>query len=279
MLGRKAGPLPVVQNAPMATLVAFHAHPDDEVLMTGGTLARAAAEGHRVVVVVATDGVVGAVADARPSRLDELRASAAVLGVARVAHLGYADSGNGKVVPPDPLDRTRFVRADPEQAAERLARVLHEERADILLSYDAHGGYGHRDHIRVHEVGRRAAVVAGVEQVLEVTIPRELLVRLLRIVDLVRIPLRHDAVAANAYTSRAVITHRVDVRAYARQKQRALAAHRSQVHGGGRLAPVMRTLVRLPAPVFGLLLGREWFVDATRTSLSRPVIGMFHPTN
>lgn len=247
--------------------------------MTGGTLARAAAEGHRVVVVVATDGVVGAVADARPSRLDELRASAAVLGVARVDHLGYADSGNGKVVPPDPLDRTRFVRADPEQAAERLARVLHEERADILLSYDAHGGYGHRDHIRVHEVGRRAAVVAGVEQVLEVTIPRELLVRLLRIVDLVRIPLRHDAVAANAYTSRAVITHRVDVRAYARQKQRALAAHRSQVHGGGRLAPVMRTLVRLPAPVFGLLLGREWFVDATRTSLSRPVIGMFHPTN
>ncbi|MCW2902202.1 MAG: hypothetical protein JWO67_4467 [Streptosporangiaceae bacterium] len=108
----------------MATVLAFHAHPDDEVLMTGGTLARAAAEGHRVVIVVATDGVMGAASESEPARMGELRASAAVLGAARVVHLGYADSGNGGVLHPDPPDRTRFVRADPQEAAERLAAVL-----------------------------------------------------------------------------------------------------------------------------------------------------------
>jgi LmbE family N-acetylglucosaminyl deacetylase len=59
----------------------------------------------------------------------------------------------------------------------------------------------------------------------------------------------------------AAITHRIDVRRFARQKQAALACHHSVVHGRGGLAPVMRVLVRLTAWVFGLLLGREWFVE------------------
>ena len=92
------------------TLVAFHAHPDDEALLTSGTLARAAAEGHRVVVVVATDGDLGLAsrrrmpADGRlgARRLEELRRSASVLGVARVVYLGYADSGLGPELLPDP---------------------------------------------------------------------------------------------------------------------------------------------------------------------------------
>lgn len=172
----------------MATVLAFHAHPDDEVLMTGGTLARVAAEGHRVVIVVATDGLMGPAAEGESPRMGELRASAAVLGAARVVHLGYADSGNGKVLYPDPPDRARFVRADPEEAAERLAAILKEENTDVLLSYDANGGYGHRDHVRVHEVGRRAAALAGVHQVLEATLPRDLIARALKLVDRLRIP-------------------------------------------------------------------------------------------
>jgi LmbE family N-acetylglucosaminyl deacetylase len=246
----------------MATVVAFHAHPDDEVLMTGGTLARAAAEGHRVVVVVATDGVMGEVPVSGSARLAELRASAAVLGAARVVHLGYADSGNGGTLLPDPADRARFVRAPTGEAAGRLADVLREEQADLLLSYDANGGYGHRDHVRVHEVGRKAAELAGVDTVLEATMPRDLLARGLRLIDLLRLPIRHDAVVADAYTPRSAITHRVNVRRYARQKQAALAAHRSQVRGSGRLAPLLRLLLLLPAPVFGLILGHEWFVHA-----------------
>ena len=65
----------------MATVVAFHAHPDDEVILTGGTLARAAAAGHRVVVVTATDGRVRNEDDS--ARLDELRSSTNILGVHR----------------------------------------------------------------------------------------------------------------------------------------------------------------------------------------------------
>lgn len=131
-----------------ASMLGFHAHPDDEVLLTGGTLALLASEGHRTVIVVACDGVMGeAVGEAATLRLDELRDSAHVLRVARVVHLGYADSGHGPVLFPDPADRMRFVRAPLEQAAARLAEILREERADILLTYDPQGRYGHRDHV------------------------------------------------------------------------------------------------------------------------------------
>jgi LmbE family N-acetylglucosaminyl deacetylase len=113
----------------MATLVCFHAHPDDEVISTGGTIARAAAEGHRVVLVVATNGEHGEVPDdlgpdetLADRRRAETEASARVLGVARVVWLGYTDSGmtgwdqNGH---PD-----SFHRADPDEAGARLAEVL-----------------------------------------------------------------------------------------------------------------------------------------------------------
>ncbi|MFI9815448.1 PIG-L deacetylase family protein [Saccharothrix variisporea] len=237
------------------TVVAFHAHPDDEVLLTGGTLARAAAEGHRVVVVVATD----AMWSEPPTRLDELRASAAVLGVQRVVHLGYADSGHGALLYADPPGRQRFVRAGLDEAAGRLADVLVEERAGLLLGYDRNGGYGHRDHVKVHEVGRRAAELTGT-RLLEATMPRDAVVRLARVVRALRVPFPYEGLE-RAFSASADITHRFDVRRFARQKQAALAAHRSQVEGSGRLAAVMRLLVRLPVPVFGLLAGREWFVD------------------
>lgn len=91
----------------MATVVAFHAHPDDEVVLTGGTLARASAAGHRVVVVTATDGRVHNEDD---NRLGELRSSASILGAQRVECLGYADSGYG------PLFYPRSARAHPIRA-------------------------------------------------------------------------------------------------------------------------------------------------------------------
>jgi LmbE family N-acetylglucosaminyl deacetylase len=245
----------------MAVIVAFHAHPDDEALATGGTLAKLAAEGHRVVIVAATDGVVQ---DAPPAdlnaRLDELRASAAVLGAAKVEHLGYADSGHGPVLYPDPPGRTRFVRADPAEAAGRLARIIQAEQATILLSYDVNGGYRHRDHMRVHEVGRLAAELTGV-RLLEATVPRELVVRLYAPLAALRLVSGQNRnVLRRGFTPKAEITHRINVRGYARQKRDALAAH-SSVLRKGRLAPAVRLLVRVPAPVFGLALGIEYFVE------------------
>jgi len=244
----------------MATVVAFHAHPDDEVLLTGGTLARLAAEGHRVVIVVASDGAMGP-ADTS-TRLAEFRESAAILGAARAEHLGYADSGRGPLLYPDPPDRARFARADVEEAAGRLAALIREERADLLLSYDPGGGYGHRDHVRVHIVGARAAELAGV-RVLEATVPRELAVRAFTVLSrLGGLVTRYTVAEASAAgTPRAAITHRVNVRRYAARKQAALAAHRTPASGNGRAARLLRLAVALPAPVFGWLAGREWYAE------------------
>jgi LmbE family N-acetylglucosaminyl deacetylase len=240
----------------------FHAHPDDEVLLTGGTLARLAAEGNRVIIVAASDGHMGAATDeAAQVRLEELRASASALGAARVVHLGYADSGHGPVLYPDPPDRARFARADLDEAAGRLAGLIRQENADLLLSYDPRGGNGHRDHVKVHHVGARAAELTGVSA-LEATIPREPVAAFLRSLRALRLVVRYDPqVIGTAGTPRSAITHRVSVRQFASQKRAALAAHKSQVTGKGRSARMFRVLIALPTPIFGLLLGREWFAE------------------
>src|SRR5215475_5609846 len=180
------------QAVAVATVLAFHAHPDDEVLLTGGTLARLAAEGNRVIIVVACDGVMGSPADQEGlSRLDMLRASAAALGVCRVEHLGYADSGHGPILYPDPPARARFVRANLDEAAAKLARVIFSEHVDVLLTYGPSGGYGHPDHVKVHQVGARAAEMTGT-RILEATLPRELVACVFYPVRLLRLVVRHD---------------------------------------------------------------------------------------
>src|SRR6476660_8826338 len=111
------------------TLVAFHAHPDDEALLTGGLLARASAAGHRVVLVPATAGELG-LAGAQDGagdrlagrRMAELEASAALLGCARVVGLGFSDSG----LRVDPDDPTSFANQAVEEAARVLAGLLRE---------------------------------------------------------------------------------------------------------------------------------------------------------
>lgn len=289
------------------TLVAFNAHPDDEALLEAGTLAKAAAAGHRVVLVVATDGALGltsaqfregtrdgtepvataydvpaydvpafdvrkqeaAAAHDVPAlaqrRLAELAASAAALGAERVVHLGYADSGMAGELYPDPPGRTRFLRADPAQAAARLADLLREERADVLLGYDAHGGYGHRDHVRVHEVARRAALSAGTPRLLEATIPRDLIARTVELVAKVyRFPPEFDPTSfRRSFSAASEITHRIDVRRYASAKRAAMAAHASQAAADDDADRTLAAFLRLPAPVFALAFGREWYVDAT----------------
>lgn len=245
----------------MATVVAFHAHPDDEAVLTGGTLARAAAEGHRVVVVVATDGRVD---NDDVERLDELRSSTRILGVHRVECLGYADSGFGPEFYPDPPGRVRFARADVDEAAQQLAAVLREEGADLLLSYQANGGYGHRDHVQVHHVGKRAAELAATPRVLEATMPRELLSRVGAAARLLRLPEPYGRdVVRTAYTPGSAITHRINVFAFAREKREAFAAHRSQLGNNRTAAVLFAVLLRLPPQLAGVAFGREWFVDPT----------------
>jgi LmbE family N-acetylglucosaminyl deacetylase len=245
------------------TLVAFHAHPDDETLFTGGTLARASAEGHRVVLITATSGERGltspGTADLAGVRYRELRAAAAALGVSRLVTLGYGDSGMDPALPPPPGSLCAVSIAE---IADRVAALLIEERADLLTIYDPHGGYGHRDHIRVHDAGIAAAASAGTGRVLEATLPRETLMRVTRMLN--RVGVRPGGMTATdfagAYRSRQEITHQVDVQPWLPAKLAALSAHASQASGGTDIRTV-RLLSRLPYPLARRALGREWFVE------------------
>lgn len=243
------------------TIVSFHAHPDDEALLTAGTLARAAASGHRVVLVMATDGAVGLAADRfldglGKCRREELAASAAAIGAARVEFLDYADSGSDGESTSD----RAFSRADVESAAGDLARILREEAADVLTIYDAAGGYGHPDHVQVHRVGRLAAVLADTPVVLEATVDRRALLRgvlLLRSLSrFVRLP--HLPDLNSAYTDHDALTHCVDVRGFLDAKRTAMRAHTSQA-SSNEGARTLDLLLRLPRPVARVVLGREWF--------------------
>src|SRR5881227_783589 len=166
----------------MATLVSFHAHPDDEAIPTGGTLAKAAKDGHRVVLVFGTKGEHGEVEDGfleageplAERRVKETQRSAEILGASRVEFLGYVDSG--MMGTPENDVPTSFWQADIDEAAGRLAAILTEERADVLTIYDDHGVYGHPDHIQIHRVGVRAAELAGTPRVYESTANRDAIV-------------------------------------------------------------------------------------------------------
>jgi LmbE family N-acetylglucosaminyl deacetylase len=250
------------------SVVSFHAHPDDETLLTGGTLARLAAEGHRVVLVTATHGDRG-LAGRRDGtgqelarlRMAELEKAAGILGCARVVSLGFGDSG----LRPDPDDETAFANAALRPAAERLADVLREEGADVLTIYDANGGYGHPDHVQVHRVGTVAAALAGTPVVLEATVPATLLRTALRVLHAVGHPLGSSPPLGvdRIYSSSGAITHRVRVTGSLRAKRAAMGAHASQRRGGGQTR-VMAQFLRLPLPLFGLVFGHEWYVEQGR---------------
>lgn len=252
---------------PPRTAVFFHAHPDDEALLTAGTMAMLAAEGHRVVLVVATAGERG-LADLGPgdelgeTRMKELYKSAAALGCARVECLGYGDSGlspQGGLA--DERPDNAFIDADTEKAATALADILREEKAELLTIYDPAGGYGHPDHVQVHRVGKRAAEIAGTPIVLEATVNRDPLVKALRLAGrFYKFPPEFDIrVFESAYTPGKEITHRVNVRKYLKAKRASMAAHASQT-GGGDGDRTLAVLLRLPRPLYRLAFGTEWYV-------------------
>ena len=150
----------------MATIVFFHAHPDDEAIATAGTMAALSDAGHRVVLVTATRGELGEIPEGllaegeslADRRRAELTEACRVLGVARQTYLDYLDSGMAGEATNDRPGS--FAAADVDEAAAALAGILTEETADVLVTYDEHGGYGHPDHVQVHRVGMRAAALA-----------------------------------------------------------------------------------------------------------------------
>jgi LmbE family N-acetylglucosaminyl deacetylase len=248
----------------MATLVFFHAHPDDESIASGGTMMRAAEEGHRVVLVLATMGEHGEVADGflepgetlAERRVKETHAAAKVLGVHAVEFLGFVDSG--MMGTPENDGEGSFWGADIEKAAGRLAEILRRESADVLTVYDELGNYGHPDHIQVHRVGHRAAQLAGVERVFEGTINRDHLRRgFAEMAE--RGTVGDDAPKPEEIETlgmpEAVITHAVDVRSYVDRKRAAMRAHASQI-------AETDFFLAMPDDAFVEAFGTEWFILA-----------------
>lgn len=163
---------------PVRRLLFVHAHPDDETINNGVTMARYTAEGARVVLVTCTRGEEGEVIppgaahlasdrdDALGAyRVGELAAAMSALGVGDHRFLGgagrYRDSGMLGTAPNERADC--FWRAPLDEAAALLVDVIREVRPQVLVTYDPQGGYGHPDHIKAHRVAVRAAELAARE--------------------------------------------------------------------------------------------------------------------
>jgi len=246
----------------MATLVSFHAHPDDECISCGGIIRKAAEAGHRVVLVVATRGEQGEVPEGFlgpgeelwQRRVAETHVSAEILGAQRVEFLGYTDSG--MMGTPANEAPGSFWTAPVDEAAKKLAAFLDEERADVLTCYDEHGGYGHPDHIQVHRVGLRAAELAGTRRVFQSTINREHLQRsrerfagLAAEADIEAPDIDEDAFGM----PESIITAAVDVTPYLEHKRRAMRAHASQI-------TEQSFFLAMPDDAFAYAFGTEWFI-------------------
>jgi LmbE family N-acetylglucosaminyl deacetylase len=155
---------------PRPTILAIHGHPDDETVHIGGTLARYAAQGARVVCVTATRGELGEIVDpvlATPEnrarlgeiRMKEMERALAILGPIESRWLGYRDSG----VAGDPHngDADAFSAADPEEAASRVARLIRELRPQVVITHNQFGDDGHPDHVAAARAAQTAFEQAG----------------------------------------------------------------------------------------------------------------------
>lgn len=259
------------------TLMAVHAHPDDEASGTGGVLARYAAEGVRTVLVTCTDGRCGdgpgGVKPGEPGhdpaavvemRRAELRKSCATLQVGDLELLGYADSGMMGWATNDAPGA--FWTTPVAEAAERLAALMTRYRPDVLVTYDENGFYGHPDHIQAHRVAMAAIDLLPPEdapaKVYWTTIPHSTVRQL---ADRMR-----DTEAAQEFPDDGPppiglpddqVTTWVDTHGFAAQKYEALAAHASQTDNA--------FFLNLGLPAFTEVFGTETFVRV-RDRTGRP---------
>ncbi|PWV73147.1 N-acetyl-1-D-myo-inositol-2-amino-2-deoxy-alpha-D-glucopyranoside deacetylase [Prauserella marina] len=224
-----------------------HAHPDDETITTGGTIAKYAAAGASVTVVTCTLGEEGEII---PPELDqlgawagdqlggyragELAAAGAALGWTRHRYLGgigrWRDSGMAGTA--SAAHPRAFVNGEREEQAEQLLTVLDELRPEVVITYDAFGGYGHPDHIRAHEITMAATSRArSVRRVLHTVASSDATARGLAELRRERgLPWRVADDGELPVVADEHITTTVDVTESLPAKFAALRAHATQVH-------------------------------------------------
>jgi len=249
------------------TLMAVHAHPDDEAIGTGGILARYSAEGVRTVLVTCTNGELGDAPGWKPGeaghdtdvvvalRREELRASCAVLGVSHLELLGYHDSGMEGWPQNDRPDC--FWRTPVEEPAGRLAALLRTYEPQVVVTYDENGFYGHPDHIQTNRVTLAALGQWGEPAKLYYTAVARSRIRGFR--DLlaeagVEGPAEVEA-DPDFGTPDELITTTVDCRAVADRKYASLEAHASQSEN--------IFFLQMGLELFTTVMGSESFVRVT----------------
>jgi mycothiol conjugate amidase Mca len=238
------------------TLMAVHAHPDDECVGTGGVLARYAREGIRTVLVTATRGEEGEVVDpdmhpdkVKPKlgdvRTAELECACKHLAVEAMHILGYRDSGMAGWETNNHPDC--LAQADLHEATGRLVRLIRALRPHVLISYDEQGGYGHPDHIQVHRMTVAAFHAAGEatqypehglapwqpSKLYYTAFPRSYILTRYEIMRAMgaEVPADRPDYDPNKVdgTPEALITTRVDIRDFVLHKMHALRCHRTQI--------------------------------------------------
>ena len=271
------------------TLMAVHAHPDDECIGTGGVLARYASEGVRTVVVTCTDGGCGdgpggvkpGDAGHRPDevvavRRVELERSCELLGVDALELLGHRDSG--MMGWPTNDAPGAFWRVDVLDAARSLVGLIERHRPQVVVTYDANGFYGHPDHIMAHRVTMAAVAASGIPTKLYYSaVPRTALARF---AETMRDAGIEPPVAAEEGSdgaaqsgpqfgiSDALVTAAVDVSAFTGVKRAALAAHASQTDNA--------FFLNLPQEAFDRLFATEGFTLAVdRLAVEVPEADLF----
>lgn len=267
---------------PTLTLMAIHAHPDDECFGGGGTLARYSAAGHITVLVTCTGGEEGEIVDPELNtdevkrnlaevRRRELDAAVEILGITHLEMLGYRDSG--MVNTPANEDPRSFHKADLEETTGRLVALIRRYRPDVLFTYAEDGGYGHPDHIKAHLTTVAAFGAAGdaarFPEAGEPWTPSKLyysawltrsqvqgLWRAMRERGL-SIPFRGQETDEPPEwgVPDDVVTARIDVRDYVTRKIEALRVHRTQIK-------LDHPFVTLPEDLAREYVGVEGFVRA-----------------
>ena len=244
------------------TLMAVHAHPDDEATSTGGILARYSAEGVQTILVTCTNGEQGdAPGGIKPGedghhpeevaavRLAELRTSAALLGISHLELLDYRDSGmDGWVSNKDPGVFCNVPLAD---VSSRVAELMRYYRPQVVVTYDENGNYGHPDHIQAHRAAVAAAESSGIPaKVYYPAVPRS---GFLQIREMLRSSGMNDEfdVPDDFGVPDEKITTVIDVSSYVGQKREALAAHASQTQNF--------FFNRIPDDVVTVMLSREYY--------------------
>jgi N-acetyl-1-D-myo-inositol-2-amino-2-deoxy-alpha-D-glucopyranoside deacetylase len=237
-------------------LLLVHAHPDDESIGTGATMAKYAAEGARVTLVTCTLGELGEIippdlahlafdADGGlgQHRIGELAAACAALGVGDHRFLGHAGKWHDSGMMGTPANEWdgSFWRADVEEAARDLLSVITEVRPQVLVTYDANGFYGHPDHIQAHRVAWRAFELADglVQKFYATAIPRSVLAEAMALLqeegtnvgevggaDFSRVESVDDLPFG---TDDDQVTTEIDGRDYLESKLAALRAHATQI--------------------------------------------------